>query len=168
LATVWALSALFLAILLLLLLVVLLCSAYATASAGRGFDPANVSTWASAIDARGRLVLSGASVLGVAGFAYASVRISLAEAASVAHARVEVLSTWRFSRGHVLMIFVGNLVIAAVPAALFAASVDTAAGAHPLLWATACGLILAGVWLPMNVGLMGYVFGRHAAQISEP
>jgi hypothetical protein len=69
----------------------------------------------------------------------------------------------------VLTIFVGNLAIAAVPAApLFAASVDTGAGAHRLLWAIACGLVLAGVWLPMNVGLMAYVFERCVAPRSDP
>lgn len=169
LAAVWALSSLFLAILLLLLLVVLLCCAYAAASAGRGFDPASVSTWAKAIDARGRFVLTGATVLGVAWFAYAAVRISLAEAASVAHAKVEVLSTWRLSRGHELMIVAGNFVIAGVPAlVLFAALANTATGAPAVLWATACGLILAGAWLPMNVGLMAYVFGRCDAPRLDP
>lgn len=168
LAMVWVLSGLFLAILFLLLLVVLLCSAYAVASAGRGFDPASVSTWARAIDARGRLLLTGAAILGLAGLAYAWVRISLAEASSVAHARVEVLSTWRLSRGHELTIIAGNLAIAAIPAAvLFAAQMNTPVGAHELLRASACGLVLAGVWLPLNVGLMAYVFRCHAAPRSE-
>jgi hypothetical protein len=169
LAAVWALSGLFLAILLLLLLVVLLCCAYATASAGRGFDPASVSTWARAIDARGRLALTGATLLGVAGFVYALLRISLAEAASVAHARVEVLSTWRLSRGHVLTIFLGNLAVAAAPTTvLFVALANIPSHANVLLRSSACGLVVAGVWLPMNIGLMAYVFERSAARRSEP
>jgi hypothetical protein len=34
-------------------------------------------------------------------------------------------------------------------------------------WPLVCGVVLAGVWLPMHVGLMAYVYGRRATPRSD-
>jgi hypothetical protein len=152
---VWALTALFLAILGLLFLVVLLCCAYAAASAGRGFDPAEVVTWAPAIDARGRVLLGAAAAVGAAGMTYAALRTSLAEAASVARNKVQALSAWPLSRGKALSLFAANLAIAAPAIGL---TLLRPAGPPVWPWAIAEAATLSAVWLPMSVGLMAYAF----------
>lgn len=158
----WALAALFVGVLALLVFVALLAGAYAAASAGPGFDPAQVNTWAPAIQGGGRWLLGGLALAGAAGLIFAAARISLAEPASLAHGRVQVLSTWALSRGAVAAILIGNAVIAAPPAALF-----LFAPAGPL-WRGLQGLVLAALWLPMDVGLMAYVFANRAAQKAGP
>ncbi|HXV01041.1 MAG TPA: hypothetical protein VG166_11130 [Caulobacteraceae bacterium] len=158
LAAAWLLGGLFLAMLLLLLLVTLLACAYAVASAGPGFDAKNVATWANAIQGRGRWPLGAAALAGCAGLIFAAGRISLAEPASLAEGRIQVLSTWALSRRTWPAILIGNAVIAAPGAALFLTGPATP------LWRGLQGVILAGVWLPMNVGLMAYVFERSGAQ----
>jgi hypothetical protein len=168
LAAVSTLTCVFLAILILLLFVVLLCLAYAAASAGRGFDAANVGTWGKAVDARGRLVVSVATMAGAGAIVLAAIRISLAEAASVAGDKVQVLSTWGLTRRRLAAIGGGNLLIAIPPTAvLLATRVGMAANAGALAWPLICGVVLAGVWLPMHVGLMAYVYGRPAAPRSD-
>jgi hypothetical protein len=154
LAAVWALGGLFLAVLALLLFVTLLAVAYAAASAGPGFDPGQVATWAPAIQGRGRWLLGAVALAGGAGLVFAATRISLAGAASLAGGRVAVLSTWALSRGALAVILIGNATIAAPPAALF-----LFAPPGPV-WRGLQGLVLATVWLPMNVGLMAYVFAN--------
>jgi hypothetical protein len=157
LAAVWALCGLFLAVLALLFLVTLLAGAYAAASAGPGFDPGRVSTWAPAIQGRGRWLLGALALAGGAGLVFAAGRISLAEAASLSGGRVAVLSTWALSRGALAAILIGNAIIAVPPAVLF-----LVAPPGPV-WRGLQGLVLATVWLPMNVGLMAYVFANRAA-----
>ena len=160
-AAVWALSLLFLGILGLLLVTGLLCLVYAIASAGRGFDPANAASWAAAVDTRGRIVIGAAMVAGVAAITVAMLRISLAEAASVAGEKLQVLSSWPFTRGGVLAIGTGNLVLAAAPVGVLLVSLAT-----PGYWgwfrALATGFVVAGVWLPMQVGLMANAYERRA------
>lgn len=168
LAAVSALTCVFLAILTLLLFVALLSIAYAVASAGRGFDPANIGTWGKAVDARGRLVVSVATIAGAGAIVLAAIRISLAEAASVAGDKVRVLSTWGLTRGRLAAIGGGNLLLAIPPtAALLAMRVGMAANAGALASPLICSVVLAGVWLPMHVGLMAYVYGRRAAPRSD-
>jgi hypothetical protein len=158
LAAVWALSVLFLAVLAVLLLVALLCFAYAAASAGRGFDPANVVTWAPAVSQKGGLLVSAAAILGAAGLVFAAARISLAEAASIARRRVQVLSAWALTRGRVAPILIGNAVLALPPAVAFILPPAQSAGSGMIAARVLQSLVLAGLWLPMNVGLMAYVF----------
>jgi hypothetical protein len=168
LAAVSALTCVFLAILILLLFVGLLCLAYAASSAGRGFDPANVTTWGKAVDARGRLVVSVGTMAGSGAIVLAAIRISLAEAASVAGGRVQVMSTWGLTRGRLVAIAGGNLLFAIPLAATFLAmQAGIATNAGAMVWSVTCGVVLAGVSLPMHVGLMAYVYGRRAAPRSD-
>ncbi|HEY2481902.1 MAG TPA: hypothetical protein VGI30_06870 [Caulobacteraceae bacterium] len=119
LAAAWALTIVFLTILGLLLVTGLLCLVYAIASAGRGFDPANAATWAGAVDNQGRLVTGAGMIAGAAALVWAAIRISLAEAASVAKGKVQVLSAWPLTRGRAAAIAFGNLCLAAMPAGAF-------------------------------------------------
>ena len=153
LAAVWALTALFLAILAALAFVVLLSAAYAVASAGPGFDSKEVLSWAPAIDARGRIVLAIAAGAAGVGIGWAWARTSLAEAASVARDRIEVLNSWQATVGQGWRLLLAHLVLAAP---LFAATLVAPAGA----WAVAVaeGAALGGLWLPMTAGLMAYAW----------
>ena len=161
-AAVWVLSLLFLTIVGLLLLTGLLCLVYAVASAGPGFNSASASTWAPAVDGRGRIIIAAAMLAGTAALAWAALRISLAEAASVAEGKVQVLSAWRLTRGRVATIAAGNLVLAALTAGALLIVPAGRGGAdwfRPLVY----GIVVAGAWLPLQVGLMAYAYERHAA-----
>jgi hypothetical protein len=153
LAAVWALTALFLAVLVALALVVALSTAYAVASAGRGFDPKQVLTWAPAIDARGHIVLGLVAGGAGVGIAWAWARTSLAEAASSARGRIEVLNSWKATSGKGWRLVLAHLVLASP---LLAASLAAPAGAWPI--ALVEGALLGGVWLPMTAGLMAYAW----------
>lgn len=163
-AAAWILSAAFLGVLALLLFVTLLCFAYAVAFAGHGFNPADAATWAPAVDERGRMVVSAVAIIGVAAMIYGWARISVAEVASVARGKIQVLSVWSMTRGRAILILVANAVIAVPPALVFLAGRAFATSGAGLLWHVAEAAVLAGVWLPMNVGLMAYVFETCTAQ----
>ncbi|HEY5288722.1 MAG TPA: hypothetical protein VIJ59_01685 [Caulobacteraceae bacterium] len=152
LAAVWALSGLFLAILAMLTLVVLLCCAYAAASAGLGFNGAEVATWTPAIQGGGRVLLGAAGALGAAGMVYAAARISLAEAASVAREKVQVLSAWTLTRRRAFGLAVANLAVAAPAIVLWLAR----GAGWP--WLVAESFVIVWLWLPMSIGLMAYAY----------
>ena len=168
LAAVWALSVLFLAMLALLLFIALLCFAYAAASTGKGFDPANVVTWAPAVSQRGGLLVTAMTILGAAGWVFAAARIALAEAATVARRRVQVLSVWALSRGRVAPILFANAALAALPAAAFVLLPTPPAGLALIAIRVLQSLVLAGLWLPMSVGLMAYVLDNCTGTQPDP
>jgi hypothetical protein len=157
LAAVWTLTAVFLSILAAIALVVLLAVAYAVASSGRGFDARQALTWAPAIDVRGRTVLAIAAGAAGLGIAWAWARTSLAEAASAARGRIEVLNSWKLTSASGWRLLLTHLALAAPPlAAAFAAP------AGSWLWSAMTGAALGGLWLPMTAGLMAYAW-RSAA-----
>lgn len=157
LAAVWLLSAVFLAILALLLFVALLCFAYAVASTGKGFDPAEIATWAPAVDARGRLAMTALAVIGAGALVWAAARISLAEPASLSRGKVQVLSAWPLTRGKLSMILAGNALIATPFVAFAIPASSLSRGVLAGVPSVAAAVLVVGVWLPMNVGLMAYV-----------
>jgi hypothetical protein len=157
LAAVWGLTVMFLAALGLIAFVVLLCGAYAAASAGRGFNPAVVATWAPAISGGGSILLGAIALLCAVGLAYGAARISLAEAASVGRDRIQVLSSFAMTRGRALALIVANLALAAPAIAM-------AYGLRGQVGAAAAGLALGALWLPMSVGLMAYAYEVCAAK----
>lgn len=163
---VWGLSALFLFVLGLLFFVVILGFAYAAASAGHGFVASQVATWASAVDSRGRLLVSAVALFLTALLVWAATRISLAEAATVFEGRLMVLESWPLTRGRVLPIVLTNLALAIVPAALLDIRHRLLLAGLSVLaqWAgLVAGLVLGGLWLPMSVGLMAYFHERRAS-----
>jgi len=166
---VWLLTALFIFILGLLLFIVLIASAYAVASAGAGFVAAEPSTWARAVDGRGRFALGAVAAIGIANLLWARMRICLGPAASVARGRVQVLSAWPITRGRAWPIAAAAVLISVGPGLLLAAlafgilpAAGKSAGIRDLA-DMAQGLVIAGLWLPLDVGLMTYFFRRLAA-----
>jgi len=169
LAAVWLLSALFMAILGLLLFILLLASAYAVASAGAGFVASEPATWAAAVDGRGRFALGAVAAVGLAALLWARLRLSLGSAASVARGRVQVLSAWPITRGRALSMAVGVVLVGLGPVLLLAALasgtpfVAGKSAAVRDLADLAEGLVIAGLWLPLDAGLMSYFYRRLAA-----
>ena len=163
---VWLLGAIFLFILGLLVFVALLSCAYAVASAGAGFVAADPATWGPAVDARGRWVVGVAATLGAAALIWASLRLRLAPAATVARGRVQVLSAWPMTRAMVAPILAATVLIGLALAALLAALVflgKTGAAEGAFIVGAinlAQGLAVAGLWLPLDAGLMTYFFER--------
>jgi hypothetical protein len=86
------------------------------------------------------------------------VRLSLAEAATAARGRAQVLSTWPLTRGRILRLLVANIVIATP---IVAAAFCPVAG-----WpgAVARGVAFGGLWLPLGVGLMAYAYDAEGAR----
>ena len=161
----WILTLVFLMVLGSLLFVVFLSSAYAVASAGSGFVSSDVRTWTSAIDGRGRIVLAVIGLVGIASLAWALTRISLAAASTVARGQLQVLSAWPLTRRLAWRLLLVRLVIAAPFAVLCAWAWRASAGfpaAGAWLLSTAAAASLIGVWLPLNTGLMTYIYGCRA------
>ena len=167
LGAVWALTVAFLSVLGLLAFVAVLATAFGVASAGRGFVMALPSTWAGAVDGRGRAVVGVVGALCLAGMVWAGTRIALGAAASIDRGRVQLLATWVQTRRLVLPILVGRFLLGIGPIALAWLLLGAMPrGGHPpsvpLLWTAsmAAGLVLAGLWLPLSVGLMAYLYRR--------
>ena len=161
----WILTLVFLVVLGSLLFVVFLSSAYAVASAGSGFVSSDVRTWASAIDGRGKIVLGVVGLVGLASLAWALTRVSLAAAATVAHGKLQVLSAWPLTRRLAWRLLLVRLAIVAPFAVLCAWAWRTSIG-NPALGAwllpTTAAASLIGVWLPLNTGLMTYIYRSRA------
>jgi hypothetical protein len=156
-----ALSALFLFILGLLAFVLILCFAYAAAASGHGFVGSEIATWAPAVDDRGRVVVTTVALACALGLAWAALRISLAAPATVATGKVQVLAAWPLTRGKVLSLAAGFAAVSGPPAilALSLEAARAASGAGPLPLALAEGLVIGALWLPLKLGLMGYLYG---------
>ena len=177
LSAVWGLTAIFLSVLGLLASVVVLALAFGVASSGHGFVVALPSTWARAVDARGRIILTISVATAIAGLFWAATRISLSAAASVARGRVQVLASWPDTRGIGLRIAASRLLLALAPVG-FAATILFVASRVPdtsgvIGWASgvAAGAVIAGVWIPLSVGLTAFFYrgasacgGAHVAQ----
>lgn len=162
------LAAVFLSILSLLFFVVVLGFAYAAAASGNGFVASDVATWASAVDSRGRALVSVVVLAAAAVMIWAGVRISLAQAATAASDRIRMLETWPLTRGLVWRLLVSHLLIVAWPAALLIASARLAhssALGEQGVWILAGldGLTVAGLWLPLSVGVAAYFYRAAAA-----
>ena len=159
------LTAAFLGILGLLYFVVLICTGYAVASSGPGFDLAQVATWSPAIVGNGRIAFGVVAASGAAAMVWAATRISLAAAVTVASGKLAVLSTWPLTRGRVVPIVIAALATAALPLAALALSSIVLRGLDaPGAYAArvALGVVLAGVWVPLSIGLAAYLYRRLA------
>ncbi len=168
LAVVWLLTLAFFMVLASLLFVVFLASGYAVAFAGRGFDASDVRTWAPAIDERGRVVLGAVAALGIGLVSWAMTRVALAPAATVAAGRVLMLNTWPLTRRIGWVLVCARLAIGLPAAGVAALALGEAhvsgAAERPGAWMLSAlsGLIIGGVWLPLNNGLMTYIYHRRA------
>jgi hypothetical protein len=164
LSAVWVLTAAFLFVLGMLGCVVVLAMAFGMASAGPGFVMAAPATWAGAVDVRGRIVVAAVSAVCLGGLIWAGTRVSLGGPASIDRDKVQLLATWAASRRLVLPILVGRLLLGAAPLGLAGAAILAVTSRRdlsaPILWtlSAAAGLALAGLWLPLSVGLMAYLY----------
>lgn len=169
LGAVWGLTAAFMFVLGMLAFVAVLATTFGVATSGRGFVMALPATWAGAVDGRGRVVMTVVAAFCFAGLIWAATRIALGAAASIDRGKVQLLATWPASRRLVAPILLGRVLLGVTPigfASLLLWGVSRADHAPPVLvWVAslAAGLALAGLWLPLSVGLMAYLYRRHAA-----
>lgn len=160
------------------LLVTLFMAVYigiASAEAGPGFAAATPERWRRTLDPIGWTVVSTIVLAGGAGLAWVGLRLFVAPAATVARSRVQLLSTWAMTRGHVLPTLAMAAVILAPAAAVVVlwavARVLTHDGlGDPRAVTGAVGAALsfshAFLSLPLSVGLMSYLYGRlHAPDV---
>jgi hypothetical protein len=154
------LSFLFLFVLFLLVFVLVLCFAYAAAASGHGFVASEISTWAPAVDSRGRWVVSVVAIVCTLAWTWAAMRVSLAAPATVAEGKVLMIATWPLTRGRAWAIALAQVLTLLVPAGLTALLIAAhpARGPAPLGLALARGLVIAGLWLPLTIGLMGRLY----------
>ena len=118
-------------------------------------------------------MLGAVAAMGLAGLTWAAVRISLSAAATVAKGRIQVLASWPDTQGRVLAIVVGRLLLGAGPIgfsiALLVFTQKAGAQSPAVLWGAglAAGAALAGLWLPLSVGLMAYLYRLSAPSRPE-
>jgi hypothetical protein len=163
LAAAAVLSVVFMMVLGLLAFIVLLAFAYAAAASGHGFVASDIATWARAVDDRGRVVLAIVALVCGLGLLWALGRICLAAPASVGRGRVQVLATWPMTKGRVWPIVVAWLAVLAAPTALIIGLLrirEPASWGLSLAENGAAALAATGLWLPLNVGLMTYLYSR--------
>ena len=164
LATVWGLTAVFIAILGMLAFVVVLAFAFAVASAGPGFVVSQIATWAAAVDTRGRIVVGCVSLFAAVGLTWAAARVAFASAASISEGRLQVLASWPLTRGRVLAVIIGRVLVGlpvAAAAAVALGLLSGVSGTAPVgVWvaAVAIAVVIGGVWLPLGAGLMAYLY----------
>jgi hypothetical protein len=156
------LSVVFMTIVGLLALIVLLAFAYATASAGHGFAASDISTWTRAADGRGRIVLAVVAALCGAGVLWCWARISLAAAASVSRERVQMLASWPITRGRVgeIVLTVGCAAALTAIALVFVLEAGASFAVVAPVGLGVSALLVTGLWLPWNIGLMAYLYQR--------
>ena len=162
LGAVWALTAVFLFVMGLLAFIVLLSFAFGIASSGVGFVVASPATWAGAVDHRGRVVMAVVAAVCLTGLTWSATRVSLAAAATVARARLQVLASWPTTRGVVWPILIAKMILAA-PSVGFAVLLlmwGARSSTAPWLVGVAAGAAVAAVWMPLNAGLMAYFYQR--------
>jgi len=154
------LTFLFLFVLFLLVFVLVLCFAYAAAASGHGFVSSEIATWAPAVDTRGRWVVSVVAIVCALSWIWAAMRVSLAAPATVEKEKVLMIATWPLTRGRAWAIAMAQVLTLIVPVGLTALliAVHPARGPAPLGLALARGLVIAGLWLPLTIGLMGRLY----------
>ena len=155
------LTIVFLVILGSLALVVVLSASYGMAASGAGFVDRDPRTWAGAIDPRGKIVLGCVWIVCAAALAWAWARVCLACIVTAASGRLQVLRTWPLTRQWGWRIVVTTLAQSA-PVLVLCLVVKyvtrSASRLGELTGDFTVGLICAGLWLPLSVGLMRYLY----------
>jgi hypothetical protein len=169
LSAVLLLSAVFLSVLGLLAFVVILAFAFGLASAGHGFILALPMTWSHGVDARARLAMALVAGAAFAALAWAAARLSFGPAASVAMGQIQVLASWPKTRGMVLGIVVGRVVIAVGALGIAGGVVFAAARSFPqsppvlALASVIAGLCVTGGALPLSAGFLAHLYNRQSS-----
>jgi hypothetical protein len=111
-------------------------------------------------------MVSVVAIFAAALLIWAATRISLAEAATASEGRLMVLESWPHTSGRVLPILAANLAIGSPPIGLLIVQGRLFAiglGSPAALVGVLAGILFAGVWLPMDVALMAYLYKRDAS-----
>jgi hypothetical protein len=150
----------------LLAFVVMFFSMLGLAMSGPGFVLAEPASWTAAVAGPRRMIAGAVAALCLAGLVLAATRIALGAAATIDRGRVQLLATWPTTRSLVTPILVGRAVLGVVPVGFAWAVLRAPLGGDDrptvLAWAAglAAGLAVAGLWLPLSVGLMAYLYRR--------
>jgi hypothetical protein len=164
----WLLFALLWSLLLTLLIAVYI--GVASAETGPGFALASPARWRRTLDPAGWLVMSVVALAGLAGLGWIRLRLYLAFPATVAEARVQLLETWRLTKGQVWRML-ASLTLVLLPVLGVILALRLGIGLLTLINWKDLGLrhevlsLIAGVShafviLPLSVGLMSYFYGQ--------
>ncbi len=158
---VWLLQTVLLAVITALMLTVVGAVAYGIASTGQGFTASLPETWIPAMGPVGRPIAGAVALAGLAGVIWLKLRLALSPAATVHRQAVQVLSAWPLTRGRVLAILAASLTAAAPTLAVVGLARLLGAGGG--LAGVLISLTSVGVTLPLNAGLMTYLYARSAS-----
>ena len=148
-----------LAIITALMLTVVGGVAFGVASTGKGFLAAEPATWLPAMGPTGRTISGAVALVGLAGVIWLRLRLSFTAAATVERQKVQVLSAWPLTRGRVLATLAALIVAAAPTIAVgWGLRATGLAGTPEGIFALALAAI--GVSLPLQAGLMTYLYGQ--------
>lgn len=143
----------------------------AAAEAGPGLPVADPAHWRHTLSWLSWTVMAGLGLAGAAGLCWIGLRLYLAYPATVARGRVQLLSTWPLTRGHVWSILGGVILVTLLPAAALATVARVGRGllalsdwgdsrmAFGAVGLAAC-LSQALLLPPLGVGLMSYLYDR--------
>ncbi len=155
------LTVIFLLVMASLAFIVWLAFAYAAAASGPGFVASDIASWSRAVDARGRGLMAVVSCLCAGALSWCGIRVSLAAPATVHNGRVQVLASWPLTRRRVISILAAAFITLVAPGVLIWGLLfarRASAGSVSLALDAALGLAAAGLWLPLTVGLMNYLY----------
>ncbi|MFI4976362.1 MAG: hypothetical protein ACHP84_17650 [Caulobacterales bacterium] len=154
-----------------LVLVVFLGVSLGLASAGQGFAISDPNTWRPSFTGRARVLHLALAAVCAGALVWIALRLALAQAATVARRKVQVLSAWPLTGGNVLGLLVGTVAVS-LPALIAlgagAIALDAVHAAHPLR-VLRLGYALAAVLLqlPLGVGLTTYFYDRVSPPSAE-
>jgi hypothetical protein len=101
------------------------------------------------------------SCLCAGALSWCGIRVSLAAPATVHSGRVQVLASWPLTRRRVMSILAAAFITLVAPGVLIWGLLfarRASAGSVSLALDAALGLAAAGLWLPLTVGLMNYLY----------
>jgi hypothetical protein len=142
----------------------------AAAESAGGFAAATRPGWRPSLDSLGWTVVAGVGLVGLAALSWIGLRLYLAAAATVAMGRVQLLSAWPLTKGHVGRIL-GSLTLVLAPGALVLLAAGIGRGLlmtgdeggwrmFVVLLGLAAGAGATFLILPLSVGLMIYLYDR--------
>lgn len=155
---VWLLQTILIGVITALMLTLVGAVAYGVASVGPGFVASRPETWIGAMGPVGRPIAGAVALVGLAGVIWLKVRLALSPAATVDRQAVQVLSAWPLTRKRVLVTLAAMLAAGAPTLAMIALA--PLLGVDGGLAGVLISLVAVGVTLPLNAGLMTYLYGR--------
>lgn|GEM_PF-5330516 len=136
-------------------------------AAGVPFQPTSPD-WLAEMGLIGGLILALVVIAAYVVFVWLAIRLSLAAAATAAVGRIQLLSTFPLTKGHVwrllgsLLIVAGPVIVVALVNGAMTGLSGGAPGAASTGLAIVTGLLVAFVYLPAAAGLLVYLYRRLA------